>query len=479
MGLVGKEEPAEFKRDAGRSIHQRAGWGFCLNQGPLGLIIHAMTTEPTDTAPAFSNATENVCSSASKIGPVEQARSASRRFAAMASAYFLGVFNDNFFKQAACLIAVSVGKADLQGIIFAIYTVPFLLLASQAGWAADRFPKRTVAIAAKMLEVLAAVCGVAGIFLGMWSLIIVMVFLVGVQETFFSPAISGAVPETFDSDYVMKANSMLKVVNTVAFLGIPAAGELLGIPGRVGSFQANHLAIGVVILVTAVIGLAVSFWVPYRPAAHPAARFPWHGPLDTFRTFVRISRDPLLALTVCLDTFIWFLAILQILVINEMGIKQFGFTTPETSRLVCAELAGLAVGGALAEKFSGGPRWHRVLAPGFTFMGVLMLLVFCTPMMGCSPLWILGVLMFLLGAAAGVMMVPLETFVQVRPAPTEKGTVLAAGNFATYFGILLAGLISIPMEEFLRGTTCFCIMGAAMVIVSAGLWHLLRTRKWT
>ncbi len=413
------------------------------------------------------------------IAPGAIADSAPRRFVAMGSAYFLGVFNDNFFKQAACLIAVAVGKADLQGLIFAIYTVPFLALAAPAGWAADRFPKRTVAIAAKTLEMLAAVCGVLGIFLGMWSLIIVMVFLVGVQETFFSPAISGAIPETFHPDYVMKANSMLKVVNTVAFLGIPAAGELLGIKGHMGGFDTKYVVIGIVILSTAVVGLAVSFWVPYRPAANPTAKFPWTGPMETFRTFSRIARDPLLMLTVWLDTFIWFLAILQILVINEMGIKDFKFTTPETSRLVCAELAGLAVGGALAERFSGGQRWYRVLGPGVTLMGVLMFLVFLTPMTGHKPIWILGTLFFLVGGVAGVMMVPMETFEQVRPAATEKGAVLAAANFATYCGILLAGVVSIPMEEYLSGTMCFCIMGVTLVVVGVGLQYLLQARKWT
>ena len=43
---------------------------------------------------------------------IRQARGA---FAGMAGAYTLGVFNDNFFKQAACLLALAAGVNWLQG----------------------------------------------------------------------------------------------------------------------------------------------------------------------------------------------------------------------------------------------------------------------------------------------------------------------------------------------------------------------------
>ena len=44
-----------------------------------------------------------------------QIRKARRKFAAMACTYFLGVFNDNFYKQAALVLAVAGGRASFQG----------------------------------------------------------------------------------------------------------------------------------------------------------------------------------------------------------------------------------------------------------------------------------------------------------------------------------------------------------------------------
>lgn len=48
-------------------------------------------------------------------GMLQEVRAARTRFLAMAATYFLGVFNDNFFKQAALLLAVAAGHSGLQG----------------------------------------------------------------------------------------------------------------------------------------------------------------------------------------------------------------------------------------------------------------------------------------------------------------------------------------------------------------------------
>ena len=55
------------------------------------------------------------------------------RFPAMVATYCLGVMNDNFFKQAACLIAISAGLAQLQGIGGIIFTIPWLIFAAPGG----------------------------------------------------------------------------------------------------------------------------------------------------------------------------------------------------------------------------------------------------------------------------------------------------------------------------------------------------------
>ncbi len=66
---------------------------------------------------------------------MQEIRSARSRFIAMAATYFLGVFNDNFFKQAALLLAVVAGLSGLQGkatMLFPCHLSSFRPM--EAGW---------------------------------------------------------------------------------------------------------------------------------------------------------------------------------------------------------------------------------------------------------------------------------------------------------------------------------------------------------
>jgi acyl-[acyl-carrier-protein]-phospholipid O-acyltransferase/long-chain-fatty-acid--[acyl-carrier-protein] ligase len=84
----------------------------------------------------------NTCKIDGEMSLKERIRKGRAKFAAMAGTYFVGVFNDNFFKQAALLMAVAAGKSEMQGYATIIFTLPFIVFAAQAGWCADRFSKR-------------------------------------------------------------------------------------------------------------------------------------------------------------------------------------------------------------------------------------------------------------------------------------------------------------------------------------------------
>ena len=67
-------------------------------------------------------------------------------FLSMATTYSLGVFNDNFFKQAALLLAIGAGLTHLQGTATIVFALPFILCSAYAGWLADRYPKKNIVI---------------------------------------------------------------------------------------------------------------------------------------------------------------------------------------------------------------------------------------------------------------------------------------------------------------------------------------------
>ncbi len=410
-------------------------------------------------------------------GQIRQARG---KFVAMAGAYCLGVFNDNFFKQAAALVALYIAKdSGLQNLGAIMFTLPWLLFAAPAGWLADRFPKRNIVIVSKALELVAMLCGGVGIVLVSWPLMMTMLFIMGLQACIFSPALNGSIPELYPAQYVIKANSFMKMLVTAGNLvGIIAAGLVLNYQEPVwrGAWLGQVLvAFGVVGV--ALAGLALSFGTVRRPAADPAAKFPWAGPWSTLKGLWHIRRtDRLQTVNIAADSFVWFVAVLQILIINEIGSDVFLIPPGETSFLLMPELLGVGLGGLLAGRIARGDRWYRVLPPAMLALGVAAGLVALMPLLppGLHKPWVVTMLA-LAGLAGGLMLVPMESFFQTRPAPAEKGTVIAVGNFAGFVGISLSGVANGAMASLhIPPTARFLAVGALTLLMAGWLWRALQ-----
>ncbi len=408
---------------------------------------------------------------------ISQARG---KFAAMAGAYFMGTFNDNFFKQAVMLLAVAVGQERFQGFAGMAFTLPFMVFAAPAGWLADRYPKRQVVIAAKGTELLAAFIGAAGIVTGHLWLMVGMVGLMGLQATFFSPALNGSIPELYPPSHVTKANALLRMIVTIGILvGITLAGfalDLKGTPILGAPFGRGVVALGVILF--AGIGLLVSFGIPIRVAADPGRPFPWSGPLDTLRELGRIWKDHQLGRILVADMFIWAVGVFQLLIINTLGIREFHLGETRTSLLVAAQLLGLAGGGLLSAKFAKGAQWFRVLVPAALAMGLLMGFIAVIPTLpGAIQVPLLFGTIGLAGAAGGLFLIPCESFLQIRPAPERKGAVWASANFASFAGMAAASGLYIPLKS-LRPTLAYGFLGTVSLVFAVWLLLEFRKREW-
>ena len=411
---------------------------------------------------------------------IHQIRQARSKFAAMAATYCLGVFNDSFFRQSAMLIALSQGHKAMQGYVMAVFTLPYLLFAAPAGWLADRFSKRHVVIGAKILELVAMLCGAVGICTSNWLFILLMVFIMGLQSAIFSPSLNGSIPELYPPSYVVTANAILKAVVAAAILaGVASCGAALrqksaGLAG----IPVGRLIVSVVIVSVSALGMLCSLGVPWRKAASPHAPFPWTGPLNTLRELYTISRDSLLAIIVAAAMFAWFVGAMLIQIINVLAMKQFGRDEGVASYMVASELVGIAIGGLAGSRIAKGQRWYRVLPPAALSMALLMVIMGGVPYLPANMhLTAIYILLALIGAAGGMFLIPCEAFIQVRPAANKKGAVIAAANFAVFTGILLSGSAANGLTSRWRATDCIAMIGALALIVCVWLFIALGRRQ--
>ncbi len=375
------------------------------------------------------------------------------RFIAMAITYFLGAFNDNFFKQAAMLLAVGAGLSGLQGTATMLFSLPFILFSAYAGWFADRFSKKNVVVGAKFLELAAMLVGAYGLVVMNWPCILAMVFIMAAQSTLFGPAINGSIPELYPKEYVTTANAVIKLVTTLAILaGIGLAGVALDQAWFATAIPFGRLLVAVFVLLVAVIGVLVSFGVVKRPAAGAQDSFPWLGPLHSLQDLYRVRTDRLLITAIAGDAFFYFISSIVVLVINVMGISELGLSQTMTSLLVVSLMVGVCAGSFLAAKIAGGPGWYLVMGPAVLAMGLGLAATWGAISFGPSavrlPLLIFALI--IAGCGGGLFLIPLTSFIQVRPRADQKGKIIAVSNFSAFSGIFLSG-------------TCFEILNAAFV----------------
>jgi acyl-[acyl-carrier-protein]-phospholipid O-acyltransferase/long-chain-fatty-acid--[acyl-carrier-protein] ligase len=391
-------------------------------------------------------------------------------FFGLVTTQFLTAANDNIFRW----LVIGIGKdyvpaSQVDNILLAgtaCVVLPFLLLAAPAGYLADRFPKRTVVIGCKVAEIVLMMLGVGVILAGaslpsMTTLILLfsVLTLMGGQSALFAPSRAGALPETLHPKWLSFANGLFALATVLATVVGMVVGSWLAEATEPKGLQNWHWT-AAVLVGTAIVGTLTSFIIPLLPAANPLAKFPWHFPLETYRDLQMLWKHPAL-FRVALGI-LFFYSIGSIAQLNIDRLAAEGGATTETAKipLLIALIAGVCVGNVLAGIWSGEHVELGLLPLGALGMAIGSMLLFTVPghlfepgdkfsggvAWACALLWFLGV-------SAGLFDVPLEAYLQHRSPRDKRGSILAASNFLTFSGILVAsGLFAALRLPFWQGT---------------------------
>src|SRR5580658_1874735 len=189
---------------------------------------------------------------------------------------FFGAFNDNLYKIIVSMRAVHVAATTGSGSEYltlagAVFVVPFLLFSGYAGHLADAVSKRKVLIGVKIFEIFVMAAGLAAFFTTSMQWMLVILFLMALHSTVFSPAKYGIVPEMLPARDLSRANALLEMSTFVAIVVGTSLGTFL--------FTAwtSHLwKLGVAMLAVAVAGFAASLRIPRVPAAGSDQPFRWN-----------------------------------------------------------------------------------------------------------------------------------------------------------------------------------------------------------
>ncbi len=430
---------------------------------------------------------------------------ASPSFTGFVLTQFLGAFNDNYFKQMvllSCITQMAVDQTDRQPLALAAFALPFVLLSGFGGFLSDRYSKQRVIVLCKVGEI--AVMALSLIVLlipGISSssqllLLIVVLSFMGGQSALFGPSKYGALPELYYPERLILANGIVQMTTFLAIIfGVVCAGFAMDILNR-NLWTGSVLAVGI-----AAAGTVTAFLIPPTPARMPNLTLNWDNlflPKDV-RQLLRDRRDLLMAILVA--TMFWFIGGVTQPAVNILGREVMGLSDTRASILTAGIGIGIAVGciavGILAK--NSGDVWVMRGAWGVVaalfLIGVLA--SFAGKPMAKTPTgesilqclfsasaleWALRFAMMSLGVAAGIFVVPIQTFLQQSPPADQKGRVIGVQNLFSWIGILVSAVfleINNRMLSLLFGSAAaiqrqfivFIVLAAFMLPVA--VWYRL------
>jgi len=394
--------------------------------------------------------------STSELGPPQIATGIlkDRSFWGVAITQFFGAFNDNLYKQLMLLLAIPAIGADIsedtQGWATTVFSLPFVLLSSLAGYLSDKYSKSRIIVVCKLAEIaitLLAVCAFLSYAklgdVGTWSVLVLM----GVHSTFFGPGKYGILPELFDKRELPRANGLILMSTFLAIiLGVVTAGllkDLLVVPNADGSPDYRNLWIGSLVCTgIAVVGSITSFMIRYTPPAQPKAELSFAdlGLPAPIRTL--LSQDRPLTLAIVVSSMFYVVAGIVMPTVNSLGKLQLKLESNTSISLLTGGLAiGIIVGAVLANIVLKKLSPSQQVTLGTWAMIASLVALGCWKVGGEHMLGYWGALLGLVatGLAAAVFIIPLQVFLQKRPPAELRGRMIGTMNFANFIGILIAG----------------------------------------
>ncbi len=407
-----------------------------------------------------------------------------RGFQAFLWTQFLGAFNDNLYKIVVSMRAVQVAAgsgSEYLSLAGAVFVAPFLLFSGYSGHLADAVSKRTVLISVKVFEVAVMLLGLAVFFSTRIELMLVVLFLMAVHSTVFSPAKYGIVPELLGDAELSRANALLEMSTFVAIVLGTSAGSLMFV-----RWESTPWNMGIAMVAVAVLGLAVSQRIMRVPPAGATARFEWNPFAEVVTGTRRLLADRPLWLTVLGISYFWFLGALFQLDLLLFGSEVLHASELRVGLMVTCLAVGIGVGSMLAGKLSGDRVELGLVPLGSMLMAVFSVALYFTR---GSYGWSVGMLA-LLGLSSGLFIVPLNAYLQQRSEAHEKGRLIATNNFHNTLGMLIASATLWGMHDTLHvgpdklilifglatiGTTAYIVSVVPNFLVRFVLWMATHT----
>ncbi|MAK92270.1 MAG: MFS transporter [Oleibacter sp.] len=405
-----------------------------------------------------------------------------RRFLPYFITQALGAFNDNLYKNALLLfIAFSGIVAEQDSALYTnlaagLFILPFFLFSPISGQIADKMEKSRLIRAVKLLEVVIMLIAAVGIVTGHVLLMMVLLFLMGLQSSLFGPVKFALLPQQLHKDELVGGNALVEMGTFLAILtGTICAGILFDL-----SNARYWIAAGIVFF--AVSGYISSRFIPLAEANAPELKINWNPLTELVNTLRNARKNRAVFLSIMAISWFWFLGAGYLTQFPNLVRDNLGGNPQVVTLLLTLFSVGVAAGSLLCERLSG----HKVelgIVPigslGMSIFGIDLYFALANIQAAADMTalefiaqpehWRFMIDLALISVSGGLFVVPLQSLIQERSDKKMRAQTIAANNVMNALfmvasaatGILFLAVMKLSIAEY------FLIIGLMNIVVAA------------
>jgi MFS family permease len=422
-----------------------------------------------------------------------------RRFWPFFWVAFLTAFNDNVFKQGLITYVTVMGLKILGmdiGMLGAASTVimilPFVLFSATAGQTSDHYPKANVVRWVKFAEMVIMLIGMYGLITKNMPLLLGVLFLTGLQSTFFGPAKYSFLPEVLEDEELVGGNALIELGTFLSILlGTIVGGMLVGFFGN----DNGPTAIAVAVVLISILGFGISLFIEKHPPTAPDLKIQLNPVSPNIELFQLSRLNDVVFLTIMGISWFWYigtalLALLPAYAKIIFGTNPYGLTY--MTGLFCV---GIGAGSLLCEKMSHDSLEIGLVPFGSIGMSIFLFYLFLIgipayrgPGVVALSVWSflatpsgiqISFCLLMIAVFGGFFTVPLYTMMQQASPDDKRSRIIAANNVINSFFMLASGgMVMVMSSQGLGIPFQYAVLAVMNIAVAFYIYQLMPSFMW-